>query len=116
MPIIILHMLPSFASLKKGTNIIIVVVDLREDNVIIESTSHYWLSFIQHQKFLGKVSYVVIGSHFDTLTSDMVSIAEKNEVLQKVCASIVPNAKYFMLDCRDPGSNQLDMLKKKTYL
>ncbi len=35
----------SLASPRKGDNIFVVVVDLREDNATIETTLHYWFSF-----------------------------------------------------------------------
>ena len=58
--------LENLASSKKGENIFIIIVDLREDIVKIENILHYWVSFIQHQNFMSIVKNIlIIGSHSD---------------------------------------------------
>ena len=101
----------SLASSRKGDNIFIVVVDLRGDSATIETTLHYWSSFIQYQKFK-QPTLLVVGSHLDLSTAD----SKKGQDLSKFCAAVqskVHHVKHFMLDCRDPRSNQIAELKKQ---
>ena len=101
----------SLAASRKGDNIFIVVVDLREDDVTIETTLHYWFSFLQYQKF-SKPWLIVVGSHFDLASKE----SEKGKLLDQFCTAVhscVHNVKHFMLDCRDPRSNQIAQFKKQ---
>ena len=73
--------LENLASSKKGENIFIIIVDLREDVVKIENILHYWVSFIQHQNFMSTMKTIlVIGSHSDLLTKERVD--EKGEEIK----------------------------------
>ena len=101
----------SLASSRKGDNIFIVVVDLRGDSATIETTLHYWSSFIEFQKF-NRASLIVVGSHSDLSTAH----DRKRKLLDKfskVALSKVHDISYFMLDCRDPRSNQIAEFKKQ---
>ena len=104
--------LENLVSSTKGENLFILVVDLREDSVKIRKILHYWLSFIQHQKFNAiEPSLLVVGSH-----SDEISIEEAGErihELQLFCDSIEPGCGltnevvHFVLDCRDPKATPI---------
>ncbi len=98
----------SLTSSRKGSNIFIVVVDLRAS---IEATLHYWFSFVQYQKF-NKPLLIVLGSHDDMSTKH----SEKGNLLNQLCRAVshnVHNVNHFMLDCRDPRSNQISQFKKQ---
>lgn len=99
----------SLASSRIGDNIFLLVVNLREDLATIEATLHFWFSFIQHQKF-NKSSIAVVGSHFDSSSKDC---GEKCNLLAKSSSYInfTTRHQHFSLDCRDPRSNQITMLK-----
>ena len=106
--------LESLASSKKGNNIFIVVVNLSEDNITIESTLHYWFSFIEYQKFCN-FSFVVVGSHLDSYVKDIDDVTAKSSILEKFCGVVqskVHKSNYFMLDCRNPRSSQIAEFKR----
>ena len=97
---------------RKGDNIFIIVVDLREDVPAIRNSLHYWFSFVQHQKFCGNNNIIIIGSH-----SDLV-VKEKIEEREKVFRFFVENnygpehkTEYFKLDCCKPKSKELKMIQ-----
>ena len=100
--------LENIASTKKGDNIFIVVVDLRNDKDKIKVTLNYWISFIQYQSFEQTLPYlVVIGSHSDGESKNL-------SVLKRFCQTsnspLVAEAPCFMMDCRQPKSNELTAL------
>ena len=102
--------LENLASSRKGDNVFILVIDLREEMAKIKKIFHYWLSFIQHQQFRGqKPHLIVVGSHSDLLTVDMARARGKG--FQMFCDSIdaeaVQTSAYFMLDCCKPRSKQI---------
>ena len=104
--------LENIASSRKGDNIFIIVVDLREDVPTIRNSLHYWFSFVQHQKFCGNNNIIIIGSHSDS------AVKEKIEEREKVFQSFFENNcgpdhknEYFKLDCRKPKSKELKMIK-----
>ena len=103
--------LENLASSKKGENIFIIIVDLREDMVKIENILHYWVSFIQHQNFMSTMkSILVIGSHSDLLTKERVY--GKREEIKKLSTSIQScEIHYFTLDCCKPRSKQLQEIR-----
>ena len=71
--------LENLASSRKGDNVFILVIDLREEMAEIKKIFHYWLSFIQHQQFRGqKPHLIVVGSHSDLLTKDVGSCGQSN--------------------------------------
>ena len=102
--------LENLVSSKKGDNIFIIVVDLREDNESIRNTVSYWTMFIKNQNFMEKNSFFLIaGSHLDTLKK-----AQKNEKFSefnKICEPL--NIPYVMLNCCQPKSNPLKEVKDK---
>lgn len=104
----------SLASLRKGENLFVVVVDLREDRVTIETTLHYWFSFVQFHN----ISLIVIGSHLDVTFKDVTGIKGKSQVLGKFCESVRSNGcktQFFTLNCRDPRSNQIAQFKRQIF-
>ena len=57
--------LENLASSRKGDNVFMLVIDMREEIAEIKKIFHYWLSFIQHQYFHGqKPHLIVVGSHW----------------------------------------------------
>ena len=105
--------LENIASLSKGDNIFIIVVDLREDNTKIRNNLHYWFSFIQYQKS-NTDNIIFIGSHSD------VMVKEDIEEREKVFECFFENAygasyekKVFKLDCCKPKSKKLKMIQDK---
>ena len=107
----------SFASSRKGENLFIVVVDLRRDNITIETTLHYWFSFVQYQKF-SNISFMVVGSHLDEISKDINGIEEKSQILEKFCEAVHPNVRkthFSTLNCRDPRSNQIVQFKRQIF-
>ena len=108
--------LENLVSSKKGDNIFMIVVDLREENIKIREILYYWLLFIQHQN-LGKEPFLIItGSHSDKMTRDEVE--DKKMELQKFCDQIQPEhgvlykVAHFILDCRNPKHQHLGHIQK----
>ena len=102
--------LENLASSRKGDNIFILVIDLREEMHEIKKHFHYWLSFIRHQQFLQrKPRLIVVGSHLDMLTRDVAKARGKE--FEMFCDSIdteaVQMSADFMLDCCKPRSKQI---------
>ena len=104
--------LENLASSRNGDNIFILVTDLREDDSVIENTLHYWFTFIKHQKFENEPSLIVIGSHSDLLTQEILTL--KNEFLKSLLyTSEMQSTGYFMLDCCKPGSKNISEVQSK---
>ena len=109
--------LENLVSSKKGDNIFIIVVDLREENIKLREILYYWLLFIQHQNFGWKEPFlIIIGSHSDNVTQEKVK--EKIMELQKFCHKIQPGhgvlhkVAHFILDCRNPKHQHLGDIQK----
>ena len=98
--------LENLASSKTGKNLIILLVDLTDNKGNIINNLHYWVSFIQCQKFVGlSSSFIFVGSHLDSLKNNQ--IAKKREVLANFAEMY--DGEYYMIDCRKPRSlNGLD--------
>ena len=104
--------LENLASSSKGDDIFILVTDLREDDSVIENTLHYWFTFIKHQKFKNEPSLIVIGSHSDLVTQEILTL--KNEFLKSLLyTSEMQSTGYFMLDCCKPGSKNISEVQSK---
>ena len=104
----------NLASSKIGTNLIIIVVNMTDDDV--KRTLHYWFSFIQCQKFRTKFSLFIVGSHSDLLTKNQIS--KQQQVLQECCASFqtnsaVKNVAPITLDCCQPRSKEMVRFQKQ---
>ena len=109
--------LENLASSRKGDNIFIVVADLRTDVMTTEKLLHYWFSFIQHQKFSEKPFLVVVGSHSDSVTKEVVTkyrerFAQFHRDISE-SHTLVQYMEYFIFDCRKPGSKEIGRLQKK---
>ena len=102
--------LENIASSRKGDNIFIIFVDLREDIPTIRNSLHYWFSFVQHQKFRGNNSIIIIGSHSDLVVKE--NIEEREKMLQYFCGPENEN-EYFKLDCCKPKSKQLKVIQDR---
>ena len=104
--------LENIASSRKGDNIFIIVVNLREDIPTIRNSLHYWFSFIQHQKFCGNNNINIIGSHSDLVVKEKIEESEKlfRYFFEKNSGPEHKN-KYFKLDCRQPKSKDLKMIQ-----
>ena len=106
--------LENIASSRKGDNIFIIVVDLREDVHTIRNSLHYWFSFVQHQKFSGNNNIIIIGSHSDLVVKQ--KIEEREKVFQYFfnnnCGPEHKN-EYFKLDCCKPKSKKLKIIQDK---
>ena len=94
--------LENLVSSKSGNNLMIIVVDLRDDEETIEGSLHYWVSFIKFQRSATKLSLLIVGSHLDSIP--LGQMEEKLGVLEKfaVANSLQAKAGYFTLDCRKP--------------
>ena len=96
--------LENLASSRKGDNIFIVVADVRMDVMTIEKLLHYWFSFIQHQKFSEKPFLIVVGSHSDSVTKEVVTkCREKFAQFHKDITeshTLVQYMGHFIFDCR----------------
>ena len=106
--------LENLASSRKGDNIFLLVVDMREEVAEIKKIFHYWLSFIQHHQYNGQVPYLmVVGSHLDLLTEDVAKT--RGEEFQMFCDSIdtggVQMSALTILDCCKPRSRQISGLQ-----
>ena len=110
--------LENLVSSKKGNNIFMIVVDLREENIKIREILYYWHLFIQNQNILDKKKpfLIIIGSHSDIMTREKVE--DKRLELQKFCDKIQPRhgvfhkAAHFILDCRNPKHQHLGDIQK----
>ena len=109
--------LENLASSSKGDNIFIIVIDLREDNLVIENVLHYWSAFIQYQKFKNKPSFIAIGSHSDLVSKETLTQKSKMfEMLFKkysVTTKLGQNTAYFQLDCCKPGSKKIGEVQEQ---
>ena len=99
--------LENLLSSKKGDNIFMIVVNLREENIKIREILYYWLLFIQHQNFGKEPFLIIIGSHSDEVATEKVG--DKRTELKKFCDKIQPEhgvylhkVAHFILDCRNP--------------
>ena len=102
--------LENLASSRKGDNVFLLVIDMREEMTEIKKCFLYWLSFIQHQQFQGqKPCLIVVGSHLDLLTQDVAKARGKEfQVLyDSVDTEAVQMSALFMLDCCKPRSKQI---------
>ena len=97
--------LENLSASETGKNLIVIVVDLTDIEVNIINTLHYWVSFIQCQKFVElSSSFIFVGSHLDLLKSQ---IKMKRGVLANFAE--LYDGEYYMIDCRKPRSlNGLD--------
>ena len=104
--------LENIASSRKGDNIFIIVVDLREDIPTIRNSLHYWFSFVQHQKFCGNSTINIIGSHSDLVVKEKIEEREKmfQYFFENNCGLVNEN-EYFKLDCCKPKSKELRMIQ-----
>ena len=107
--------LENLVSSKKGDNIFLIVVDLREENIKIREILYYWLLFIQYQN-LGKEPFlIIIGSHSDKVAREK---EDKKLELEKFCDKIQPGhgvlhkVAHFILDCRNPKHQHLGDIQK----
>ena len=104
--------LENIASSRKGDNIFIIVVDLREDVPTIRNSLHYWFSFVQHQKFCGNNNIIIIGSHSDLVAKEKIQEGEKMfQYFFDNNSELVHENDYFKLDCRKPKSKELKMIQ-----
>ena len=109
--------LENLVSSKKGDNIFIIVVDLREENIKFREILYYWHLFIQHQNLgLKEPLLIIIGSHSEKMARD--KIEDKRIELQKFCDKIQPGhgvlhkVAHFILDCRNPKHQHLGDIQK----
>ena len=104
--------LENIASSRKGDNIFIIVVDLREDVPTIRNSLHYWFSFVQHQKFCWNNNIIIIGSHSDLVAKEKIQEVEKMfRYFFENNSELVHENEYFKLDCRKPKSKKLKMIQ-----
>ena len=104
--------LENIASSRKGDNIFIIVVDLREDIPTIRNSLHYWFSFVQHQKLCGNNNIIIIGSHSDLVAKERIEEGEKMfQFFFENNSELVHENEYFKLDCRKPKSKELKMIQ-----
>ena len=103
--------LENLVSSKKGDNIFMIVVDLREESIKIREVLYYWLLFIQHQNLRKEPFLIIIGSHSDKVAREKVE--GKRMELQNFCDKIQPGhgvlhtVAHFILDCRNPKHQHL---------
>ena len=109
--------LENLVSSKKGDNIFMIVVDLREESIKIREILYYWHLFIQHQNLgLKEPLLIIIGSHSEKMAREKVE--GKRMELQKFCNKIQPGhgvlhkAALFILDCRNPKHQHLGDIQK----
>ena len=104
--------LENIASSRKGDNIFIIVVDLREDVPTIRNSLHYWFSFVQHQKFCWNNNFIIIGSHSDLVAKEKIQEGEKMfQYFFENNSELVHENECFKLDCRKPKSKELKMIQ-----
>ena len=102
--------LENLTSARKGENVFLLVIDMREEMAGIKRIFQYWLSFIQHQQFHGqKPRLIVVGSHLDLLTGDMAKARgiEFQKFYDSIDTKAVQMSALFMLDCCKPRSKQI---------
>ena len=105
--------LENVASSRKGSNIFLIVVDLSS---AVESSLHYWASFIQQQKFsVRNLSLGVVGSHHDVATSE--AIHENIKIIHQFCQSFgselsLLSTSFVSINCRKPRSRGIVSLQK----
>ena len=109
--------LENLVSSKKGDNIFIIVVDLREENIKLREILYYWHLFIQYQNLgVKEPLLIIIGSHSDKMARDKVE--DKRIELQKFCGKIQPGhgvlhkVAHYILDCHNPKHHHLSEIQK----
>ena len=116
--------LENLVSSKKGDNIFIIVVDLREENIKIRESLYYWLLFIHHQNLGQKEPLlIIVGSHSDQMARD--DVEDKRIEMQKFCDEIQPEVEschrtsgvlhkvaHIILDCRNTWDQHLGDIQK----
>ena len=106
--------LENLASSRKGNNVFILVIDMTEEMAEIKKIFHYWLSFIQYQKFhMQKPRLIVVGSHLDLFTEDVAKTRGKELQMfyNSTDSTTVKMSALFMLDCCKPRSKQIAEIK-----
>ena len=109
--------LENLVSSKKGDNIFMIVVNLREESIKIREILYYWLLFIQYQNFGKEPLLIIVGSHSDKVATEKVR--DKRTELKKFCDKIEPEhgvylhkVTHFILDCRNPKHQHLGDIQK----
>ena len=106
--------LENLASSRKGDNVFLLVIDMREQMAEIKKVFYYWFSFIQHQQFQRqKPRLIVVGSHLDLLTEDVAKARGKEFQMfyDSIDTEAVQMSALFMLDCCKPRSKQITELQ-----
>ena len=106
--------LENLASSRKGDNIFLLVVDMREEVAEIKKIFHYWLSFIQHHQYNGQLPHLmVVGSHLDLLTEDVAKARgeEFQMFYDSIDTEVVQMSALTILDCCKPRSRQISGLQ-----
>ena len=93
-----------------GTNICIIVLDLREDNDEIRDKYIYWSTFINNscRSLQNLPSKIVVGSHSD----EALNKKSKGNFIQSFVSEYDKESVYFSLDCCKPKSDRLKDLRK----
>ena len=108
--------LEDIATLKKGDNIFVLVVNLKETSDSVSNILHYWVSFIQNLNFeTERSSLIIIGSHLDVVSKETSQEHEATfrEFFRVInYTGIVQSATFLLLDCCHPKSKQIKELKQ----
>ena len=93
-----------------GTDICIIVLDLREDNEEIRDKYIYWSTFINNscRSLQNLPSKIVVGSHSDEVPNKK----SKGNFIQSFVSEYDKESVYFSLDCCKPRSDRLKDLRK----
>ena len=112
-----MHVITPDVSSKKGDNIFMIVVNLREESIKIREILYYWLLFIHYQNFGKESLLIIVGSHSDKVATEKVG--DKRTELKKFCDKIQPGhgvylhkVTHFILDCRSPKHQHLGDIQK----
>lgn len=101
--------LENLHSSKRGSNVFVVVADLRKGPASVKNELSYWVSFIWHQNLERSPYLIIVGSHLDKISENM--IRESMQELWTFCGSIRPGIflqiKYFLVDCCEPKSPKI---------
>ncbi|XP_065830423.1 uncharacterized protein [Oscarella lobularis] len=101
----------------ESTTVFLLVVDLTKDENELKTWSHYFCSFVKCSVVLNeKANFVVVGSKRDLLPIATVGETKLQQVFTYLRLNFGPwfnfYKRYFVLNCRDRKSSDLDLLRE----
>ena len=96
-----------------GNNVCIIVLNLEGEDVELENTYIYWLTFINHNtmNLQHPPSVIVTGSHADLLSRQ--GLQKKEDCIKSLLSKYGADHVYLSLDCCGPRTTNIKLLRQK---